>query len=210
MRGYRFLPMAALLAALLAFSPEPAGAPPDSESAPATPYTTGQLLVASPEMPDPRFKETVIYMVRHDDEGAMGIVLNRVIGKRPVAELLEGFGLEDEEDAGGELPIHYGGPVQPFLGFILHSTDDAMDSDRVVNGTVAFTTDVEILRMIDAADGPEHVIFALGYAGWGPGQLESEIRRGSWFVSPADESIVFGEDHEAKWDRAIAKGGLNL
>jgi putative transcriptional regulator len=169
----------------------------------------GRLLVASPDMGDPRFVETVIYMVRHDATGAMGLVLNRLIGTGPVSALLQEFGVED---AAGETEIrmHYGGPVEGARGFVLHSTDYMGDGTLVVNDEVALTANLEVLRAIAGGTGPERSFFALGYAGWAAGQLESELAANAWYTVPADEKLVFDETVDDKWDRAMAKRGVDL
>jgi len=172
-------------------------------------HLTGQLLVASASMGDPRFAGTVIYIVSHDAEGAMGLVLNRALGVVSVAELLQGFGLGDD-DPPGEVRVHYGGPVERGRGFVLHSSEVVGAGTVAVNGEVALSADLEILRAIANGVGPRRSLFALGYAGWAPGQLESEIARDDWFWVPADLDLVFDEDLQTKWDRAFDKRGIDL
>ncbi len=203
------LTRAVALAALLAVSGLHPGAGAGQGAAAAEDTIEGQLLVASPEMNDPRFVETVIYMIRHDAEGAMGLVLNRVLGKGPIASLLEGLGIESEIDA-GEIKVHYGGPVQLEMGSVLHSIDYVNEGTLVVNGAVGFTTNVEVLRDIAAGAGPARALFVFGYAGWAPGQLEAEMAANHWFTIPADQRLVFDEEVESKWDRAMAKRGVDL
>jgi len=169
----------------------------------------GQLLVATSELKDPRFVRTVIYMVQHDPGGAMGLVVNRPLGETPLAALLEGLGIEGNGAKGG-IRLHYGGPVEPRRGFVLHTTDYASESTRVVSGGIAVTVGTEILRAIGTGTGPRRSLVALGYAGWASGQLEGEIAAGAWVVVPADEGLVFDQNYEKKWDRAMARRTIQL
>src|SRR5574341_1331823 len=169
----------------------------------------GQLLVATSELKDLRFVRTVIYMVHHDAGGAMGLVVNRPLGNAPLAALLEGLGLEGNGAQGG-IRLHYGGPVEPRRGFVLHTTDYASGSTRVVKDGIALTVGTEIFRALGAGTGPRLSLVALGYAGWAPGQLEGEIAAGAWIVVPADEALVFDHDYEKKWNRAMARRTIQL
>ena len=205
----RVLARTALTAALAAALVLPAGAEPRPYTSVENDYLTGQLLVASPDMGDPRFIETVIFMIKHDAHGAMGLVVNQVLGAGPIGDLLKGFGL-DGVDAAGDISIHYGGPVQPYLGFVLHSTDYADDATVEVNNRIALTTELEILEAISNGKGPTRSLFALGYAGWGPGQLEGELREDAWYVAPADETIIFDDEMDTKWTRAVALSAIDL
>jgi putative transcriptional regulator len=172
-------------------------------------YLTGQLLVATPEMKDPRFVETVIYMVKHSAEGAFGLVINRPLAKGPVEDLLKGFGM-DSSGAKGEIIVHYGGPVSPGAGFVLHS-DDVMleESAKVANG-IAMTSDPKLIEAMAQGKGPRQSLFILGYAGWAPGQLEGELKAGSWFVVSGDKAFIFGEDADRKWSQAMDKRKIPL
>ncbi len=169
----------------------------------------GQLLVASEDMGDPRFVQTVILMVRHDAAGAMGVVVNRPVGEMPIATLLEGIGL-GSAGVSGTARLHYGGPVEPRQGLTLHTTDYAIGGTLRIAKDIALTVDTEILRAIGTGRGPKRHLIALGYAGWAPGQLESEIKAGGWILVPADESLVFDENHEKKWERAMARRQIDL
>jgi putative transcriptional regulator len=170
---------------------------------------TGQLLVAAPEMSDPRFFQAVIYMVRNDENGAMGLVINKPIARGPIADLLKSFGRETEESK-GDITLHYGGPVESSKGFILHSDDFRLDSTVRVRDGIALTGDVEVLRALSAGKGPRRSLLVLGYAGWAPGQLEAEIKTGAWFLIPAEEEFIFGSESESKWDRALDKRKIKL
>lgn len=170
---------------------------------------TGQLLVATPLMPDPRFMRTVIYMVRHDSGGAMGLVLNRPMVEIPLARMLEQLGIESK-DASGTIRTHYGGPVERTRGFMLHTADYVGASTLLIKDGVAMTWQPEIWRAIADGTGPRRRLFILGHSGWAPGQLEAEMGAGNWIAVPADEALVFDEDYDGKWPRAMARRRLTL
>jgi putative transcriptional regulator len=189
------LPAAAILAALLLV---PVADPTDTAS------LTGQLLIAAPTIGDPRFAHTVILMVKHDKEGALGIVINRPVGEESIASLLEGTG-EDVSGIEGNLRVFAGGPVQPDLGFVVHSAEYRRGETIDVDGRVAMTANRQILRDIGHHRGPQKTLFALGYAGWGPGQLEGEMARHDWFTTPEEPKLIFDDDREHLWDDAMAR-----
>jgi putative transcriptional regulator len=169
---------------------------------------TGQLLVAMPTMSDPRFEKSVIYMCAHSAEGAMGLVINKALGSLTFAELLAQLGVE----AGGEqeeIRVHFGGPVETGRGFVLHSDDYAQDTTTRVDGGVAMTATVDVLKDISDGQGPRRSLLALGYAGWGAGQLDSEIHANGWLIVGADEELIFDTDLDDKWERAIGKLGFD-
>ncbi len=172
------------------------------------PYISGQLLIAMPGMRDDRFFKTVIYMCAHTEEGAMGLVLNQMIDSLSFPELLEQLGI-DEGNAGESVPIHFGGPVEAGRGFVLHSAEYQQDATLEVDDGVALTATVDILKAIARGYGPRQSLLALGYAGWGPGQLDDEIRANGWLQAPADHELIFGGDQETKWERSIAKIGID-
>jgi putative transcriptional regulator len=209
MRGIRLgrlvlmLPMLMLpLALSRAAAPQP-GAPAESAS------LAGQLLIASPEIGDPRFRHTVILMVRHNREGALGIVINRPVEERSLASLLEAIG-ESGKGVEGSVRIFAGGPVQPAVGFILHTSDYHRSGTIDIDGRVAMTTSPEILKDIGAHKGPKKSLVAFGYAGWAPGQLENELARHDWFTAPADPKLIFDDDRDQLWDDAMARRTLDL
>jgi len=169
----------------------------------------GQLLVATKKIEDPRFAKTVIFMVSHDQKGAFGLVVNRVFGAGPLQKFLKGFDI-DPGKIKGDIRLHYGGPVSPGVGFFLHTADFKGDTTTLVDTTMAMTTGTSVLKAIAEGRGPRNSLFALGYAGWSAGQLESEIARGDWFSAPASEELIFGEDVDAIWERASGKAGLKL
>jgi len=171
-------------------------------------YLTGQLLVAMPNMRDPRFEKTVIYMCVHNAEGAVGLVLNRQIESITFPDLLRQLNIET--DAGApELPIHFGGPVETGRGFVLHSSDYGQSGTIMVGDLIGLTATVDILKDMAARRGPRSSMLALGYAGWGPGQLDSEIQQNAWLNVPSDQDLVFDADIDSKWNRAIAKLGFD-
>lgn len=165
---------------------------------------TGQLLIAAPAMGDPRFAHAVVLMVRHDKEGAFGIVINRPVGERSIATLLEATG-DNEPGIEGSVQVFAGGPVQPELGFVVHSADYRRAETLDVDGRVAMTASREILRDIGHNRGPEKSLFALGYAGWGPGQLEGELARHDWFTTPEEPKLIFDNDRGNLWEDAMAR-----
>lgn len=172
-------------------------------------FLAGRLLVASAEMGDPNFARTVIYMVQHDTTGALGLVVNNPIGEAPIDRLLEALGA-DAAGNGAQIKVYSGGPVDPSRGFVLHSTDVLISESKDVDGVFAVTTRPEILRAIAEGKGPKRALFILGYAGWAPGQLESEIAAGAWENVPPDETLIFEESDEAKWERAISRHSIDL
>jgi putative transcriptional regulator len=171
--------------------------------APGQASLAGQILIASPGLRDPRFDHTVILMVRHSPGGALGIVINRPLAERPLASLLDAIG---EKDSGitGSMRIFSGGPVQPEIGFVVHGTDYHRPETIEIDGRVAMTSSRDILRDIASHHGPEKMLVAFGYAGWGPGQLESELGQRAWFTTAADSKLIFDEDRDKVWDDAMA------
>lgn len=164
----------------------------------------GQLLIASPDIGDPRFSHTVILVLRQDASGAFGIVLNRPLEERSVAALLDATG-DHETGVDGKIEIFAGGPVQPELGFVVHSPEYHDNATLMVGGIVAMTADRQVLRDIGHHKGPKKALFAFGYAGWGPGQLEGEIARHDWFTALADPKLIFDDDRGKLWDEAMAR-----
>jgi putative transcriptional regulator len=169
----------------------------------------GHLLVATDSIRDPRFAKTVIYIVRHRAEGAFGLVINLPIGEVPVELALKPFGLEVPPNS-GLVRVHYGGPVEERRGFVLHTADWSGDGTTVIDSHFAITEDPHILQAIAAGSGPRRSIFCLGYAGWGPGQLDAEMTTGAWGVAPADEKLVFDVDPNQKWIEATSRRQLDL
>jgi putative transcriptional regulator len=190
-------------------APVVSAAVPTPAETPVHGSLAGQLLIATPSMGDPRFARTVILMVRHDTDGAFGIVINRPIAERPLAELLAMLGDKDAPVA-GEMRIVAGGPVQPELGFVVHSTDYRGPQTIDIGGHTAVTSSRDILHDIGSGKGPKKSFFAFGYAGWGPGQLEGELKGGSWATAPAEQTLIFDEDREKVWDIAYGRRTQDL
>lgn len=167
------------------------------------------MLIAMPQMRDPRFMRTVVYVCAHSPEGAMGLVINRLFEPLSFPELLEQ--LDIEATPGCEnVPVHFGGPVEAGRGFVLHSADYTTEGTMMVDDEVALTATVDVLKAIAEARGPARSLLALGYAGWSPGQLDTEILENVWLNVPADSELLFGTDMEHKWEQAISKIGIDL
>ena len=172
-------------------------------------YLTGQLLIAMPNMRDPRFARSVIYVCAHNADGAMGLVVNRLVGSVTFPDLLEQLSIEGGT-ASKEIRVHFGGPVESGRGFVLHSGDYRHDSTLQVDEEMALTATVDILTDIAQGRGPRRSLLALGYAGWGPGQLDSEFQANGWLSVAADETLIFDDDLDSKWERAIGKLGIDV
>lgn len=171
-------------------------------------YLAGKLLIAMPTMSDPRFSKTVIYMCAHNAEGAMGLVINKQIDELTFPELLEQLEI-DRGRAGDTVNILFGGPVEQARGFVLHSAEYNQEATMQVTDRVGLTATVDILRDIANGEGPKNRILALGYAGWGPGQLDSEILENGWLHVEADNDLLFGNDLDDKWEMAMQKIGID-
>lgn len=155
-------------------------------------------------MKDPRFIETVIYMIKHNSEGTLGLVINRPLAKGSVDDLLKGFGAAPKGSK-REIVIHYGGPVSSRQGFVLHTDDVKVESSITVKDGIVMTSDIKMIEAIATGHGPKQSLFMLGYTGWAPGQLAAEIKNQAWFVIPADKTMIFSSDAEKKWLRAMER-----
>ena len=171
-------------------------------------YLEGQLLIAMSAMADPRFARTVIYLCAHNADGAMGLVINKQLDTLTFSQLLEQLEISAERQLGRTM-VHFGGPVETGRGFVLHSSDFVQDGTLIVTDDIALTATVDILRLIADGAGPRRNLLALGYAGWGPGQLEAEIQDNAWLNVPADPLLIFDGDINAKWGLALAKLGVD-
>lgn len=167
-------------------------------------FLTGQLLIAMPSMADPRFVQSVIFMCAHTAEGAMGIVVNRPLQQPSFDDLLKQLDIEPLPPA-RRIRLCSGGPVENARGFVLHTADWTGEGSLRVDAALALTASLDILKAIAGGGGPRAGLLALGYAGWGPGQLDNELTHNAWLFGPADETLVFDEDHDTKWRRALAK-----
>lgn len=167
------------------------------------------MLVAMPAMSDERFTRSVVYLCAHTEDGAMGLVVNKLLDSLTFPDLLEQLGLESS-NRGDQIRVHFGGPVESARGFVLHSTDYVHDATMMVDDNIALTATVDVLKAMASGEGPNRSLLALGYAGWAPGQLDAEIQANGWLMVPADEDLVFGEDVGSKWHQAINKIGIDL
>ncbi|GAA3842079.1 YqgE/AlgH family protein [[Pseudomonas] carboxydohydrogena] len=182
-----------------------------------TTYLDGQLLIAMPVMEDERFARSVIYVCAHSADGAMGIIVNRPAGSIDFPQLLRQLDIIDDaapielSDDGETVKILRGGPVETSRGFVLHSSDYSIkDATLPIDGGICLTATLDILKAIAQGTGPRQAILALGYAGWAPGQLESEIQHNGWLHCPADPDLIFGRDMDDKYQRALKKIGIDL
>ena len=178
--------------------------PPRLEQGPEHSSLVGQILIASPKIADPRFQRTVILIVQHSKEGAVGITINRPIGEHSLASLLAMLG-ENGSAVDGDVQIFAGGPVQPEAIFVIHTTDYTRSETIPINDRVAVTSSSQMFHDIGRNKGPRKILIAFGYAGWGPGQLEAELARHDWFTAAVDADLIFEERRERVWDRAMAR-----
>lgn len=169
----------------------------------------GKLLIAMPDMSDPRFANTVIYMCAHSDEGGMGLIVNKPQQDVKFAKLLDQMEIPVSANV-RDVPVHYGGPVDNQRGFVLHTNDYASDTGTLdVDENFRMTATLQVLEDLAKGEGPDVSIMALGYAGWGPGQLEYEISQNGWLTSPPCEDILFGPDNDGKWAAALKLLGVD-
>jgi putative transcriptional regulator len=172
-------------------------------------FLTGQMLIAMPGIGDPRFERALILVCAHDREHAMGIAVNRPVEGLTIPDLLERLEVKTTARLEDDLVL-MGGPVELERGFVLHTSDYRGEFSLDVDGGLALTTTREVLEAMGSHNGhPRRAILALGYAGWGAGQLEREIRENVWLTVPADEELVFDDDYDTKWSRAVEKLGID-
>jgi putative transcriptional regulator len=167
-------------------------------------FLTGQLLIAMPGISDPRFERTLILICAHDQQHAMGLALNRPVEGLTVPDLLERLEVKSTIRLPPDL-VRVGGPVERERGFVLHTPDYRGEFSLRVGDDFGLTATREVLEAMAGKDHPRRSMLALGYAGWGAGQLEHEIRENVWLTCDADEALIFDEDYETKWTRALAK-----
>jgi putative transcriptional regulator len=180
-------------------------------------YLDGQMLIAMPSMRDERFARSLIYMCAHSSEGAMGIIVNHPAANIDFADLLVQLDVIPAADQiilpqrSGIVPVLRGGPVETGRGFVLHSSDFFIENSTLpIDDGICLTATLDILKAIARGDGPLSAVLALGYAGWAPGQLESEIQANGWLHCSADTELVFGSDIDAKYEKALKKIGIDL
>lgn len=200
-----FLGFAALFLPAMLFCP----AAPYSSAAAQNDPLVGKLLIASPHMGERLFYRTVILIVEHNEGGALGIVINQPFEERSIASLLEGIGKKDP-GVEGSVHVFAGGPMEPDIGFIVHSTDYRRPETLNIDGRIAMTSNPDVLRDIGHKKGPKKSLIAFGYAGWGPGQLEIELARHDWFTIPEDPQLIFDDDRRKVWEDAMALVGQPL
>jgi putative transcriptional regulator len=174
-----------------------------------TPSLRNHLLVAMPALADPNFSQSVTLLCEHNDEGALGVVINRPIDLS-LGELLAHLGLETDDAELAARPVYQGGPVQTERGFVLHEPLGDWEHTLAVTETLGLTTSGDILSALATGEGPERVLVALGYAGWGAGQLESELAHNAWLHAPADPELVFDLPVEERWQAAARLLGVDL
>jgi len=173
---------------------------------------TGRLLIATPDMGDPRFKATVIYVCSHDASGAMGIIINKQIvkagGALSLSDMLYNIGIEGDVQV-ADTPVLEGGPVDIDRGFVLHSADYfKTDTSLKLSDTLTLTSTKDVLEALVKEEAPEKAMLAVGYSGWGAGQIEREVQDNAWIVADADEAIIFDTDLDGKWTKALAGLGI--
>jgi putative transcriptional regulator len=176
----------------------------------ASAYLTNQFLIAMPALDDPNFAQTVTLVCEHNEHGALGIVVNKAL-PMSLAEVFEQLGLEGEQDPRFKhQPVLRGGPVHADRGFVLHSPDGCWESSLPFSERIHLTTSRDILVALASGEGPQNAVVALGYAGWGAGQLEEEMANNAWLTVPADERLVFATPLEERWHAAGRLLGVNL
>lgn len=170
---------------------------------------TGKFLVAMPGMADPRFEKSVILVCAHSDDGAMGIIVNKRVEEVTFAGLLEHLSIPRAPE-GRDIAVHFGGPVERGRGFVLHSRDYRGGAATMkIEGGYGMTATLDVLEAIARGNGPHRALLALGYSGWGPGQLEAEIGRNDWLTAEAESQLVFAEDDAAKWSGVLRGMGID-
>lgn len=172
-------------------------------------YLVGQCLVAMPAMQDTNFSRTVVYVCAHTAEGAMGLVLNRTIDQLTFDDILEQMGIEPGLGT-KSIRVHFGGPVEAARGFVLHTADYKDEGTLPVDSNISLTATADVLKDIAKGNGPRQRLMVLGYAGWGSGQLDAELKENAWLICPPNEQLLFGENNDAKWDTAMKLMGIDM
>ena len=166
----------------------------------------GRFLVAAPSMPDERFQKSVVFICKHDDDGALGIIVNNKVEDLPLGHVYKQLGIS-VSDAAAERAVLFGGPVEPTRGLVLHSADYKREETLLIQGGMALTASLEILKDMAGGRGPKEAWLALGHSGWQPGQLDLEMQDNAWLVVDGDAALVFDADFAAKWQRALDRLG---
>ena len=177
-------------------------------SGPSSPAASlvGRFLVAAPSMPDERFRKSVVFLCKHDDDGALGIIVNNSVDDLPLGQVYKQLGI-DVPPTEAARPVLFGGPVEPSRGLVLHSADYKREETLLIDGGLALTASVEILKDMADGSGPQNAWLALGHSGWAPGQLDREMQDNAWLVVEGDADLVFDADLAAKWQRALDRLG---
>ena len=179
-------------------------------------FLDGQFLIAMPSVEESNFSRTVVYLCAHSADGAMGLIINKPMANLTFRDLLVQLDIVGDEPqirlpaAADGMRVHRGGPVETGRGFVLHTSDYHLENSTLpIDETISLTATLEILKAIAEGRGPEHALLALGYAGWGPGQLEVEIQANGWLTTPADPAIIFEGDLDTRYARALAAMGID-
>jgi putative transcriptional regulator len=184
---------------------------PSSSAASVAASLVGRFLVAAPSMPDERFQKSVVFICKHDDDGALGIIVNNKVDDLPLGQVYKQLGIEVAMTT-AETPVLFGGPVETSRGLVLHSADYKREETLLIEGGLieggmALTASLEILKDMAGGSGPKQAWLALGHSGWAPGQLDREMQDNAWLVVDADAALVFDTDFDAKWQRALDRLG---
>lgn len=172
-------------------------------------FLDGQILIAMPGMGDPRFERSVIFMCAHSPEGAMGLIINKPAPELRFRDLLRQLKIENSADV-NSVRVHFGGPVEHGRGFVLHSSEYLVEGASLeVSSSFAMTATLEVLQDMARGSGPDRALLALGYSGWGPGQLEGEIQANGWLIGAADPDLIFGARDQDKWAEALRSQGID-
>ena len=166
----------------------------------------GRFLVAAPSMPDERFRKSVVFVCKHDDDGALGIIVNNSVDDLPLGQVYKQLGIDVPSDE-ADRPVLFGGPVETSRGLVLHSADYKRDETLLIDGGMALTASLEILKDMAGGSGPQKAWLALGHSGWAPGQLDREMQDNAWLVVDGDAELVFDADFAAQWQRALDRLG---
>jgi putative transcriptional regulator len=177
---------------------------PTSPNVSGSTSVAGQLLIATAALSGPPFAHAVILVAQHDENGALGIVINHPLGERPIASVLQAFGA-DASGVSGNVRLFLGGPVDPEVGFVVHSAEYHGKNTMDIDGRVALSSGPDVLRDIGLGKGPRQSLVAFGYAGWAPSQLDDELRQGVWDTVPEDPVLVFDDDRAKVWSDAMAR-----
>ena len=182
---------------------------PDTRAMSDIPSLNNHFLIAMPALDDPNFHHTTTYICEHDENGALGVVINRPL-EMQLGEILQHMDIEARNEEISSRQVYMGGPVQNDRGFVLHEPVGEWEATLKVTDSIGITSSRDILQAIAAGEGPEHAIVTLGYAGWGAGQLESELAANTWLSGPASSKIVFETPSEQRWLAAAALLGIDL